>query len=198
MMCVRGLFILAILLFSHACVSPGYRPFVSLSDLKADEVVLVGKIRLKPKLAKDEQDFSGTIGAKRMKGKIYITVDNKHNPVKDYISLNGIKNVGEVEANKTFAVVVKKTKPLIYSGAFVYVSNSDYYILPGGIKIRHGNKDRALYIGTIEYTRNMFNEITRVKIKNQYAEAKRFMRKKFGSQLKLKRIKPVLLKAQKP
>lgn len=159
-----------------ACI-PGYRPFANLADLKPDEVVLVGKIRLIPKLHPTEKETGKLLINKDAVGKFYVAIDNQVKPIETYTSLGGIKFVGEVGDDKTFAIVVKKTEPLYYQGAFVRVAPGEFYYLPGGLKIDYKRRDKALYLGTIEYTRNIYSEITKVRIKDQYAEAKKLIRK---------------------
>lgn len=194
---IKGLSVGIMVLTLNACINPGIRNFNSIAELKPDELVVVGKIRVIPKIGNEEQDFTGTLGAKRAKNKFYLVFDSQLKPLKEYVSLGGQKNMAEVEMEKTFAIVVKRGKPLIYSGGLVSLGGQGNLMFPGGLKLKYGKNDKAVYIGTIEYHRNIYEEITKVELKNQYRSAQRLMQKKFGKRFQLRFKKPVLLREKR-
>jgi len=190
--------LLSLLLSLTACVSPGIQSVKSSSELGSDEIILVGKIRLVPKYDPSEQDLPTLMFNKDMvKDKLFVAIDSEHKPLDDYATFSGIDKVASVDFNKTFMIAAKRTQPLIFSGAFFMISaerSADFYQLPGGLKFNYGKKDKAIYIGTIEFHRNDYDEITRVSLIDEYKEANKVFKKIHGKKLSLKKIKPVVLK----
>jgi hypothetical protein len=189
--------LLSLLLSLTACVAPGIQSVKSTADLGSDEVMIVGKIRLVPKYHPSEQDLPTLMFNKDLvRDKLFVAIDKEHKPLDDYATFSGIDKVASVDFNKTFMIAAKRTKPLIFSGAFFMISadrSADFYQLPGGLKFNYGKKDKAIYIGTIEFHRNDYDEITKVNLKDEYREANKVFKKIHGKKIKLKKIKPVVL-----
>ena len=53
--------------------------------------------------------------------------------------------------------------------------------LPGGLYFDVPENAAAVYIGTLRYTRNAFNDITAVQVRNEYQDAVNLFRAKYGS-----------------
>ena len=64
------------------------------------------------------------------------------------------------------------------------------------LDIRPG--DRALYVGTWRVQRDEFNEVSAVQVLDQYAVAQAEMRRRFGSELGLRRALPKLRETRAP
>lgn len=168
----------------------------SLSAIKKDEVVIVGTIDLKPKLDKDEQELDPKgvwdvmgYGGKN-KNRSMITFNSK--PVS-----SGYKYVINPELGKVFFFSVPRDLKYIVDGEILTVFSrfgSEKIILPTGFKINIKAKDKAVYIGKIRYIRDDFNSITRVEFKDDYKNALKQFRKKFGKKYKLRKSLIVKMK----
>lgn len=60
-------------------------------------------------------------------------------------------------------------------------------LLPGHLRVDLRPGDSAVYIGTIQYFRDEFFEITRLVIKDDYERARAGFTKKFGNRVALRR-----------
>ena len=201
-------FVKLIIVFSlsisiFACASGvGKLEVSSLGQVKSDEIIVVGKIKLDPILDKIEQNLSKNLGFPfnlfetsdaLHRNKIYISMNNK--PI-DINSKEAMwhKSVTSVNLEKTFFIRVKKPKTLYYSGGLVKTelqeSLSNKLVFPGGVKYIIKPRDKAVYIGTFEYYRD-FNEVEKVSLRNEYNEAKKTFVNKFGNKITLRQVKAV-------
>ncbi|GMT49400.1 MAG: hypothetical protein IEMM0008_0939 [bacterium] len=60
-------------------------------------------------------------------------------------------------------------------------------VLPGGYKVNTQDGDKAIYIGTLKYTRDEFNQIINSKIIDNYKKENMKFVKKFGTKYKLRK-----------
>lgn len=60
-------------------------------------------------------------------------------------------------------------------------------LLPVRFKIDIRQTDKAVYIGKIRYTRDDFNSITKVELKDDYNKANKIFRRKFGNRYRLRK-----------
>ena len=58
---------------------------------------------------------------------------------------------------------------------------------PGGLKVSVKPGDKAVYIGTVQYHRNEFFDITKVAIVDDYERANTEFKKKFGKKHTLRK-----------
>ncbi|MDH5601143.1 MAG: hypothetical protein OEY78_07550 [Gammaproteobacteria bacterium] len=161
----------------------------SLSAVKKDEVIVVGRISLSPKLEKDEQELDPKgvwdvmgYGSKN-KNRSMITFNSK--PVAD-----GYKYVINPELGKVFFFSVPRNLKYIVDGEILITFSrysSDKVILPTGFKLNIKPSDKAVYIGDLHYKRDDFNSITQVQLKDNYKKARSLFRKKFGKKYKLRK-----------
>ena len=161
----------------------------SLKSLKKDEVVIVGTIDLKPKLDKDEQELDP-------KGVWDVMGYGSKNKNRSMITFNSKPKSGDYkyvinpELGKVFFFKVPRNLKYIVDGEVLTVFSrfgSEKIILPTGFKINIKSSDKAVYIGKIRYTRDDFNSITRVELKDDYKKARRLFKKKFGKKYKLRK-----------
>ena len=198
-MTLRLSLLLSLLLTITACTfTPGIKPINNAADLKSDEILIVGKIRLVPKFDPTEQSLpTMMINRELVEEKLFLAIDDELKPIEGYASYSGLRKVASVPFNKTFMVAAKRTDPMIFSGAFFIVGSGqgpDNYYLPGGLKLNYSKKDKAIYIGTIEFHRNDYDEITKVKLIDEYTQANKVFTKIHGKKLSLKKIKTTTVK----
>lgn len=182
-----------------ACMSLGKSNVNSLSEINSDEIIIVGKIVITPKIRKEEQNFpSNMLGTGRWMSKMFIAIDDKLIDMED-LGFGSGDHFGEAELGKTFYIKSKKAKALYFSGGMVMLGDGSRTIIqkhfPGGLKYSVGPKDKAIYIGTIKYHRDEFNALTKVELKDEYKKASKDFRKKFGKKYKLGKVKIKTIKS---
>ena len=179
------------------CV-PALEEVKSAKDLQPNEVLLVGKVELVPRLEKSEQQNLKGIGTGKFKdhfGLIFAAQKPTYKKGSESgTTYKQMDNYALVEPGKTFFVRYPKGKPVYYLGGVIYLSSDggslDYLKLPGGISYAPGKSARAIYLGTIRYYRDDYNAITKVGLVNQFNEAVRDLRKETGGNIPVQVVKP--------
>ena len=161
----------------------------SFKGVKKDEVIVVGRFTLTPKLSKDEQELDpkgvwDVMGfGNKNKNRSMIQFNSKP-------SASDYKYVINPEFGKVFFFKVPRNMKYIVEGK-VLMNFSRYgtgeILLPTGFKINIKPSDKAVYIGDIIYKRDDFNSISGVKFKDNYRKALKQFRKKFGKNYKLRK-----------
>jgi len=170
-----------------ACVGAAREPVDSLSGLGGDETVVVGRIELVPPLRKDEQKLKG-LGTGRFENKIILITDDHYRVLKDEPGMADFAGRIEATLGKTF-FVRSNNKPFFILGGMMYLDlggeemNKAYF--PGGLKVPLKPGDKAVYIGTVQYYRNEFFEITKAAIADDYDRANAEFKKKFRARYPL-------------
>ncbi|MDH5766817.1 MAG: hypothetical protein OEZ38_12470 [Gammaproteobacteria bacterium] len=184
--------LVVMILMSHGCSMGGQllKEAESVKDTPKGEVIVVGEIELTPKLAEDEQqlDASGVIdlfGYGDMNKNRCMVQFNEKPEASNY------KSMINPELGKIFAFKVPRDMRYIVNGSvlteFTRHGNTGEILLPAWFKIDIKPTDKAVYIGKIRYTRDDFNSITKVELKDDYKKAKKYFTKKFGKQYKLRK-----------
>jgi hypothetical protein len=169
-----------------------------MTDLGANEAVLVGRIEMVPPLQQGEQKLEGLF-VSDMRNRAYFLTDDHWREVQGEASLSDYRGYVGEEFGKTFAVAVP-TQPLYLLKGIMYLhftgNRWEQAWLPGGLKVDLLPGDKAVYMGTVRYHRNEFMDITRVEIVDDFTReradfAKRFgagtvLRKKLATAVKLK------------
>lgn len=83
--------------------------------------------------------------------------------------------------------VVSKNRPLYLLQGQIFTGAQSKMRLPGGITFNIKAKDRAIYVGTIKFTRNDYNSITDIEIIDEYKKTNKEFRKHFGKAIKLRK-----------
>lgn len=182
-----------------ACV-PALDEMKGPGEAGPNEILLVGKVELVPKLEKGEQNLRG-IGTGKFKNRFGLIFAEKKptykNGSESGTTYKQMDNYALVEPGKTFIVRYPKGKPIYYLGGLIYLSTSgsiDTLKLPGGIRYIPGKNARAVYLGTIRYRRDDYNAITKVQLLNQAGQAKHDLRKTIGKDIPLQEVNPVRFK----
>ena len=175
---VPALFALAL----AACAPAPREPLSGLESLGRDEVVLVGRVEIVPPLRKGEQKIGGNVIG-NFKDRMFLLLDDKLRPlpqdprVADY--------AGRIEAplGGTF-FVRSKAAPAYLLGGILFLeftgSSQQRVYFPGGLRVDVKPGDRAVYVGTLRYTRDEFFEIKRTQIVDEHREAAKEFAAKFG------------------
>lgn len=173
------------------------RPAVDdIAAVGTQEVMVVGRIELTPVLSGADQILKG-LGTGRYKNKVYVITGEK------WVDRQGGMESGDevIEATLGESFYVKgSNKPFyVLTGVIYTVVSSDgamqYVNLPGGIKVDVHSKDKAVYIGTLRYTRNEYFDITHAEITDDYERDNAAFKKKFGVRYNLRKALAVPMKA---
>lgn len=163
---------------------------ISLSKVAGNDVVLVGTIELIPKLAKNEQEIStkGVVDLygyfEKNRNSAIIMLNNKAD------SESSISLIHPKLGKTFFFTVPKNMKYMVdgYVAVDLYAGGIDSkVVLPVGFKIDIKPGDKAVYIGKLIYKRDDFNSVTSVKLVDDYTQALKQFKKKFGSKVKLRK-----------
>lgn len=168
---------LAALTFA-ACAGPALAPIASFGDLGAEEVVIVGKVKLTPPLRRNEQDLKRVIGD--YEDKAILILDDAYVKPEGEPGLGDMKGRIETVFGDTF-FLRRRREPFFIRMGMVLMTASQRAYMPGGLKIAAAAGDKAVYIGTIHYHRDEFFNVQRVTIDDEFDEAEPRFKKRFGS-----------------
>lgn len=179
-------------MFLQACSMGGQflKETDSLVNVNNDEIIVVGTIELTPKLTNDEQllnppgvlDLYGYGEMNRDRAMIQF---NSQPEASDY------KYLINPELGKTFFFTIPREMKYMVEGNVVMELStrgvSGEIQLPTWFRLDIKPGDRAVYIGKIKYKRDDFNSITAIELVDDYKNAAKQFKKKFGNKYILKK-----------
>ena len=162
----------------------------SISEVGQDEVLVVGRIEIIPRIKPEEQTYKATdpFNSKRhFLGRAVMFVSDKP----EYQNHTGHALNPALE--ETFFLKVPRSQRYMVKGSvtmrFAMRTTSPrtatvdqtelMFPSPAELDIRPG--DKAIYIGTLRMHRDEFHEVTKAEIRDDYAAALADYKKKFGS-----------------
>ena len=172
-----------------ACVGPAREPLGNLAELSSGETIVVGRIELVPGLKKDEQKIKG-LGTTNFENKIIMITDEQYR---------------ELTAEPVIADFTGRIEAILGDNFFVRSNNKTFYIIggmlylelggremnrvyfPGGLKATIKSADKAIYIGTVQYHRDEFFNISKVTVVDDYDRTNTEFKNKFGTKLTLRK-----------
>jgi len=149
----------------------------------------LGRIELVPPLQKEEQRLKG-LGTGNLENKIILITDEKYRVLAQEPRMADFAGRIEATLGKNF-FVRSHSRPFFILGGMVYLDlggremNRAYF--PGGLKASLKPGDKAVYVGTVQYHRNEFFEITKAAIVDDYERANAEFKKKFGATYPLRK-----------
>lgn len=172
-----------------ACVGAARVPLDSLSELSNSETIVVGRIELVPGLAKGEQKVKG-LNSGSFENKVFILADEQNREIKSEPVIADYTGRIEATLGQNF-FVRSNSKSFFILGGMMYLevggnSMSRVYF-PGGLKASIKSGDKAIYIGTVQYHRNEFFDISKVTVVDDYERANTEFKKKFGTKYTLRK-----------
>lgn len=186
---LRPVRLAAAMLLLGACVGPAREPVDSLSGLNGGETVVVGRIELVPPLRKNEQKLKG-LGTGNFENKIILIADGQYRTLTDEPGMADYAGRIEAKFGQTF-FVRSDNKPFYILGGMMYLdlggSEMNRAYFPGGLKVSLKPGDKAVYVGTVQYHRNEFFEITKATVIDDYGRANAEFKKKFGAKYPLRK-----------
>lgn len=172
-----------------ACAGAAREPVDSLSELTGGETIIVGRIDLVPPLLKGEQKMSmRDLNSSSFENKILLFTDEHYRELTKEPELADYTGRIEAILEKNF-FVRSSNKPFFIVGGVLYMelgtSRAGKIYFPGGLKVSIKPGDKAVYIGTVQYHRNEFFEVTKVSIVDDYEPTNAEFKKKFGNKISL-------------
>jgi hypothetical protein len=178
-----------------ACV-PGtsIKPVTSLAEVGPDQVIVVGRVELSPPLKPGEQKVGSTYA--EYKDVAFMVTGDSPRAVSS-MGWGDLKSRLEAPLGKEF-FVTHPVKPFFILRGFIFMNleikvtsgdqapDAGQAPLNGLFQIDVKPGDRAVYIGTLRYTRDEFFE-TEATVRDDYARAKVEFEKRFGKSLVLRK-----------
>lgn len=186
--------IILLLVVMTGCVSA--RPTVeTLSDVGADEVIVVGGVELSPRMEEGEQR-SDLIGLGDIRNTLFVFTDDHWREKRGGFSSGD--EYFEAKWGESF-YIKSKNKPFYILKGMILMEGPgvDEVYLPGGLKVEIQAKDKAVYIGKMHYVRNEYSDITKSEIIDDYDRANAEFKKKFGAKYNLRKALVVPIKSKK-
>lgn len=167
------------------------RPAITdLSQLGADEVLIVGSVKLTPPLdEQDQRDSWNVVVPGGYKNKVRILTGEQWRELTPPLTMDDYRNNIHLDLGATgFASMPRKTFHILLGAILMDDSNpEDVAYLPGGFKVSVRDDDRAIYIGTLHYHRDEFFKIKKVRVEDDFDRAAADFRKQFGKGAKLRK-----------
>jgi hypothetical protein len=171
-----------------ACAGPARTPVASFGEVGERDAVLVGRVEIVPPLDKSAGDV-GALNARVYRDTMFLLADEQRTKLTQEPGVADYAGRIEATPNKTFFVGSSR-KPFYVLGGVMFLnvsSQMERAYFPGGFKADVRPGDKAVYLGTIQYHRNEFFEITKVVIVDDYERANAEYRKKFGGRHALRK-----------
>ena len=186
---MKRLFALAALL-AAGCVSVSEN-VSSVSEIGGDDVVLVGKIEIRPPIKVDEQKYKAgwdVFNTKRhfLGRAILFTAETPQYRERTGNALNPpLEETYFVKLPRSHRYIVKGavSMELVSRGASArsgFDQTELLFPVPIQLDVRPG--DKAIYVGTLRLHRDEFHEVTKAELRDDYAEAVAEFGKRFAGQ----------------
>jgi hypothetical protein len=167
------------------------RPAITdLAQLGADEVLIVGSVKLTPPLDEQDQRDSWNVAVPGgYKNKVRLLTGDQWRRVSPPLTMADYRDNIHLDLGSTgFASMPRQSFYILLGAILMDDSNpNDVAYLPGGFKVTVRGDDRAVYIGTLHYQRDEFFKIKKVRVEDDYARAAADFRKQFGKDAKLRK-----------
>lgn len=188
---------LSVLILTLGCAT-GKAP-VTPATLKANQVAIVGKIIVTPKITyNDVNDNNGQFPLDPSEDKLKLknnlnqlflvtnepalqVSDLSRNPILTYalIDPSGYNSQNSATEDNFFIADGFKTNTLYLNGFYTRYYNRTVAVFPYPCTIKVPEGARAIYIGTIVFDRNRYYQVTNVTRKDEYDEAVKEFQKTF-------------------
>jgi hypothetical protein len=154
----------------------------SFAGLNSEQMVVVGRIELRPPLVKGEQDFSGApLLNPYPRNTITLALGERlaNSPHESNRRL-------DVTLDKTFFARTRARTFFVLFG-MLDLTPQKSVDFPAILRVDVRPGDKAVYIGTIRYHRDDYFQITRTEVVDDYDRVNAEFRKKFGAKYPLRK-----------
>lgn len=185
-LCVYALISLGLL---SGCVSMPRETLDNLSDLGNEETLVVGRVEIVPALLDNEQNIS-FMARSGYEKTMFVLTSEENKEIRGNLNSDHLNGQIRAKLNKNF-YVSNAQKPFFIIGGLLYLQVTGNYqnrlIFPGGYKVSIKSGDKAVYIGTLQYHRNEFFDITKMIVVDDYERANAEFKKKYGAKYSLRK-----------
>ena len=187
----------ALLIAGMAGCAVPRQPVENVAELGPDDVIVVGRVELNPPLEGNDQVLTG-FNTDQLKGKMYVITDEnwreKHGPV------GSGDEYFEAKVGEPFYIKSNHKSFFVLEGIIYTIMTGrtwETVEVPGGLKVELHSNDKAVYIGTLRYSRNEYFDITKSQIIDDYDRANAAFKKKFGVKYNLRKalVTPIKVKS---
>lgn len=160
---------------------------------EAGKLIVVGKFELDPPLIQPGDDAGhkpAFIGAGKYVNKAFFSATAKPvDRIDDSMRSSQWNNTLDATWGETYFKETDARKTYLNAGVFfVDVISMDQAWLPAGMSFTPPANAKAIYIGTVRYTRDDFMNITKVQVIDEYREAKAEFEKSLGKTVRLQKV----------
>jgi hypothetical protein len=173
------------LLLTVVALAGCVRPMVEverLDQVRADEVVVVGRVELVPALKQGEQNITAN-GPYTDENQLFFFINRKPVAVDDSPERTPYDDVLPAKFGETFYVKSRRL-PMHFTVSFIYMAWTAQQIErvwpPGGFSVEPQPNDRAVYIGTIRYHRNEYFDLEKMELVDEYGRERQAFERRFG------------------
>lgn len=166
------------------CALPTALPEAASLEPRGDRIVIVGKAVLDPPFEPEleQQTRWNVIGDGAIKNRVMISTDAEPRAVRPG-SLDVSDWQGFIDARWGEYFVAELPRQTRYLNGLMVpldVARQDYLWFPGGLVLRPPEDGNVLYVGTLRYVRNDFNEIVDIDVRDDREEALDALATRFG------------------
>ena len=186
----RLLLICVLVAFSVTTAAAPRKPITSFKKLGKNETVLVGRVELVPPLGEHEQRLRGIMSGK-FENKMFMMAEPEYRELTEEPGMGDFK--GRIDAPFGEEFFVKSSRePFYFIAGMMYLqlghnTMPDLAYFPGGFKVDIRPDDKAIYIGTLRYHRNVFFETTNIEVIDEFTRVNAEFIKQFGEAHKLRK-----------
>lgn len=192
--------VLALALIAGALVACTHAPPGPVGKSLNEEVYIVGRVELVPPLSADEQELK-TIGSGRLRQRGYLFLSDRLIDL-TALGMGAGRHAVLVDMNKDFVVKRRAFDEMYYSGVQIWMQSTgasgiEHLNLPGGAVYNLKPGDKAVYIGTLRYHRDVYNGITKIEYIDDYQRALTHFRKETGQAgMMLRKVTPAKMRKE--
>ena len=191
---LRVALVLAFTLSLTACVMPQMQ-IENLQQVKAGEVIYIGRVSMNPPLTKEEIQIENVINFSdiEMHKVLYMKASDVYYELKGEHAYDYQDSVVAIDGEYYYFKWNQK-KPLHFLGVSFLTRMTGRardmmtFSIDKGIKINHSGKSKAVYVGDITFKRDEFFNIKDIDISQKgYKKAVKTFRKKFNTDMKVEK-----------
>jgi hypothetical protein len=183
--CVLGLF-LALL---QGCSIPVMMDDAKVGESTPGRVIVVGKFELVPPMPEIEKTTrrASYYNTSKYINKVYFSATPQAvEHVDESMGSGQWKNTLNATFGETYFKQTDARTTHLNAGVFyVDATSLTKAWLPGGFSFTPPDNAKAVYIGTVRYTRDDFYNISKVQVVDEYKDTKREFEKRFGKAVRL-------------
>ena len=167
------------------CALPTALPTATEFDAPPGSILIVGKIELDPPFSSEleQKTHWNVVGDGGIRDRVLIATGPVSRPIRAG-SFQGEDWQGFIDAHwgEYFAVLVPRA-PRFLNGIAVPldVKQQEFFWFPGSMVVRPPDEGNTIYVGTLRYVRDDFNQIIDIQVLDERAEAAVFLKNTFGT-----------------